>query len=147
VKNPAAISHDQMNSWVDEGVVKYLGSTDDPRPFIADADCVVLPYYREGTPRSFLEAATMGRPIVTTDVEGCREVVDDGINGLLCEVRSDADLANKMARMLSFSAEEREQMGRAGRTKMERQFDEQIVIDRYPSVLERVCSKIGCSGI
>ena len=74
-------------------------------------------------------------------------MVDDGINGLLCEVRSDAYLANKMARMLSFSAEEREQMGRAGRTKMEREFDEQIVIDRYLSVLERVCSKIARSGI
>jgi glycosyltransferase involved in cell wall biosynthesis len=147
VKNPAAISRDQMNAWVDEGVVKYLGSTDDPRPFIADADCVVLPSYREGTPRSLLEAAAMARPIVTTDVEGCREVVDDGINGLLCQVRSDADLANKMARMLSFSAEEREQMGRAGRAKMERQFDEQIVIDRYLSALERVCSKIARSGI
>jgi len=108
---------------------------------------VVLPSYREGTPRSLLEAAAMARPIVTTDVEGCREVVDDGINGLLCQVRSDSDLANKMARTLSFLAEEREQMGRAGRTKMERQFDEQIVIDCYLSVLERVCSKIGRSGI
>ena len=107
----------------------------------------MLPSYREGTPRSLLEPAAMGRPIVTTDVEGCREVVDDGINGLLCRVRSDSDLANKMARTLSFLAEEREQMGRAGRTKMERQFDEQIVIDCYLSVLERVCSKIGRSGI
>jgi len=142
VKNPAAISRDQMNAWVDEGVVKYLGSTDDPRPFIADADCVVLPSYREGTPRSLLEAAAMARPIVTTDVEGCREVVDDGINGLLCQVRSGEDLAKKMSQMLSLSDEEREQMGRAGRAKMERQFDEQIVIDRYLSVLERVCSNI-----
>jgi glycosyltransferase involved in cell wall biosynthesis len=145
VKNPAAISRDQMNAWVDEGVVKYLGSTDDPRPFVADADCVVLPSYREGTPRSLLEAAAMARPIITTDVEGCREVVDDGINGLLCQVRSGEDLANKMASMLSFSAEEREQMGRAGRSKMERQFDEQIVIDRYLTVLDRVCSNIAIS--
>jgi glycosyltransferase involved in cell wall biosynthesis len=145
VKNPAAISRDQMNSWVDEGVVKYLGSTDDPRPFIADADCVVLPSYREGTPRSLLEAAAMARPIITTDVEGCREVVDDGINGLLCQVRSGEDLAKKMSQMLSLSDEEREQMGQAGRAKVERQFDEQIVIDRYLSVLERVCSNIAIS--
>jgi glycosyltransferase involved in cell wall biosynthesis len=145
VKNPAAISRDQMNAWVDEGVVKYLGSTDDPRPFVADADCVVLPSYREGTPRSLLEAAAMARPILTTDVEGCREVVDDGINGLLCQVRSGEDLAKKMRQMLSLSDEEREQMGRAGRAKMEREFDEQIVIDRYLSVLERVCSNIAVS--
>jgi glycosyltransferase involved in cell wall biosynthesis len=145
VKNPAAISRDQMNAWVDEGVVKYLGSTDDPRPFVADADCVVLPSYREGTPRSLLEAAAMARPIITTDVEGCREVVDDGINGLLCQVRSGKDLAKKMSQMLSLSTEERDQMGRAGRAKMEREFDEQIVIDRYLSVLERVCSNIAIS--
>ena len=145
VKNPAAISRDQMNAWVEEGVVKYLGSTDDPRPFIADADCVVLPSYREGTPRSLLEAAAMARPIITTDVEGCREVVDDGINGLLCQVRSGEDLAKKMSQMLNLQVEERDRMGRAGRAKMERQFDEQIVIDRYLSVLERVCSNIAIS--
>jgi glycosyltransferase involved in cell wall biosynthesis len=142
VKNPAAISRDQMNAWVEEGVVKYLGSTDDPRPFVAGADCVVLPSYREGTSRSLLEAAAMARPIITTDVEGCREVVDDGINGLLCQVRSGKDLAKKMSRMLSLPVEERDQKGRAGRAKMERQFDEQIVIDRYLSVLDRVCSNI-----
>jgi glycosyltransferase involved in cell wall biosynthesis len=147
VKNPAAISRDQMNAWVEEGVIKYLGSTDDPRPFVMDADCVVLPSYREGTPRSLLEAAAMARPIITTDVEGCREVVDDGVNGLLCQVRSGEDLAKKMSQMLSLSTEERDQMGRAGRAKMERQFDEQIVIDRYLSVLERVCSNIAISRI
>jgi glycosyltransferase involved in cell wall biosynthesis len=145
VKNPAAISRDQVNAWVDEGVVKYLGSTDDPRPFVADADCVVLPSYREGTPRALLEAAAMARPIITTDVEGCREVVDDGINGLLCQVRSGEDLAKKMSQMLNFSAEARDQMGRAGRAKVERQFDEQIVIDCYLSVLERACSNIAVS--
>ena len=139
VKNPAAISRAQMNAWVDEGVIQYLGSTDDPRPFLADADCVVLPSYREGTPRSLLEAAAMARPIVTTDVEGCREVVDNGINGFLCQVRSGEDLAKKMAQMLSLSVEARLAMGQAGRAKMERQFDEQFVIDRYLAVLKRVC--------
>ena len=139
VKNPAAISRAQMNAWVDEGVIQYLGSTDDPRPFLANADCVVLPSYREGTPRSLLEAAAMARPIVTTDVEGCREVVDNGINGFLCQVRSGEDLAKKMAQMLSLSVEARLAMGRAGRAKMERQFDEKIVIDRYLAVLQRVC--------
>lgn len=147
VKNPAAISRDQMSAWVEEGVVKYLGSTDDPRLFIADADCVVLPSYREGTPRSLLEAAAMARPSITTDVEGCREVVDDGVNGLLCQARSGQDLAKKMSQMLSLSTEERDQMGRAGRAKMERQFDEQIVINRYLAVLERVCSNITVSRI
>jgi glycosyltransferase involved in cell wall biosynthesis len=107
VKNPAAIARAQMNAWVDEGVIQYLGSTNDPRPFLAEADCVVLPSYREGTPRSLLEAAAMARPIVTTNVEGCREVVDDGLNGFLCQVRSPVDLARKMAQMLSLSLEER----------------------------------------
>lgn len=80
----------------------------------------------------------MARPIVTTDVEGCREVVDDGLNGFLCQVRSGEDLAKKMAQMLGLSVEARLAMGQAGRAKMERQFDEQIVIERYLAVLKRV---------
>ena len=82
VQNPAAISRRRMDAWVAEGAVRYLGDSDDVREEIAAADCIVLPsYYREGVPRTLLEAAAMGRPIVTSDAVGCREVVDDGVNG------------------------------------------------------------------
>lgn len=91
----------------------------------------MLPSYREGTPRTLLEAAAMGRPIITTDAVGCRDVVDDGQNGYLCKVRDAADLADKMDRMLKLTSEQRQQMSSYGRLKMEREFDEQIVIQKY----------------
>jgi glycosyltransferase involved in cell wall biosynthesis len=112
--------------------ITYLGTSDDVRVEIAQADCIVLPsYFREGTPRSLLEAAAMGRPIITTDAVGCREVVDDGVNGYLCKVRDAADLAEKMERMLSLSHDQRAEMGKRGRAKVVAEFDEQIVITKY----------------
>ena len=139
VQNPAAISREQMDAWVDEGVVRYLGVSDDVRAQIAAADCVVLPSYREGTPRTLLEAAAMGRPLITTDAVGCREVVDDGVNGLLCRVRDADDLADKMEQMIALSADERTEMGRRGREKVEREFDERFVIDAYLRAIREVC--------
>jgi glycosyltransferase involved in cell wall biosynthesis len=132
VKNPAAISREQVDEWVKDEFVNYLGETDDVRPHIAAASCVVLPsFYREGVPRALLEAAAMGRPIITTDAVGCREVVDDGLNGYLCKVRDAADLADKMERFIALSLEQRAEMGRRGREKAVCEFDEQIVINKY----------------
>jgi glycosyltransferase involved in cell wall biosynthesis len=131
VQNPAAISTKEMDAWVAKGDVRYLGVSDDVRLEIAQADCIVLPSYREGTPRTLLEAAAMAKPIITTDAVGCREVVDDGVNGYLCQVRDADDLAAKMHAMLGLSVAERAVMGAAGRNKMELQFDEKIVIDKY----------------
>lgn len=132
VKNPSAITRTQMDEWVSEGVVKYLGVSDNVRVEIAKADCVVLPsFYREGTPRTLLEAAAMARPIVTTNSVGCRDVVDDGVNGYLCNPQDASDLADKMERMARLEPSERELMGLNGRTKVELEFDEQIVIMQY----------------
>ena len=136
VHNPAAISRAEMDSWVAEGSVIYLGVSDDVRAENATADCIVLPSYREGTPRTLLEAAAMGRPIVTTNAVGCTEVVDYGQNGFLCKVRDSADLANKMESMLKLSPQERQDMGRKGRQKMEREFDEAIVIQKYLNAIQ-----------
>ncbi len=141
VQNPAAISRQQMNDWVTEGAVCYLGVSDNVRQEIAQADCVVLPSYREGIPRTLLEAAAMARPIVTTDSVGCREVVVDGINGYLCKPKDASDLADKMERIVVMSAAQREAMGLRGREKVEREFDEQIVIDKYISAIEAVLAK------
>ena len=141
VQNPAAISTEEMNAWVAEGDVRYLGVSDDVRQEIAQADCIVLPSYREGTPRTLLEAAAMAKPIITTDAVGCREVVDDGVNGYLCQVRDADDLAAKMHAMLGLSVAERAAMGQAGRKKMELQFDEKIVIDKYLQVVGELIGK------
>jgi glycosyltransferase involved in cell wall biosynthesis len=138
VKNPTAVSSEQMNEWVEEGVVEYLGVADDVKPYLAAADCVVLPSYREGVPRSLLEAAAVGRPIVTTDAVGCRDAVDDGMNGLICRTGDAEDLADKLLQMIEMSPEARERMGLAGRRKIELEFDEKIVIDRYLRVIDEI---------
>ena len=140
-QNPTAISRQIVEQWVIEGVVRYLGASDDVRPHIAEADCIVLPSYREGVPRSLLEAAAMGRPIITTDSVGCREVVEHGVNGYLCRPRDVADLAEKMEMMITLSTAERERMGRRGREKVEREFDEQIVIRKYHEIIEQLLSR------
>lgn len=141
VQNPAAISRQQMDEWAKEGVICYLGVSDNVAEEIALADCIVLPSYREGVPRTLLEAAAMARPIVATDAIGCRDVVDDGINGYLCKLRDAADLADKIARMAALSHAEREAMGRRGREKMEREFDEQIVINKYLQAIEEILNR------
>jgi glycosyltransferase involved in cell wall biosynthesis len=108
------------------------------RPFIADADCIVLPSYREGVPRTLMEASAMGRPIVTTDVPGCREVVADGVNGLLCEVRSAESLATQLARMLDMSHAERRAMAERGRQKVAQEFDERVVVETYKDLVQKM---------
>ena len=136
VQNPAAISSEQMKEWTDQGFVKYLGVSDDVREHIASADCIVLPSYREGTPRTLLEAAAMGKPIITTNVVGCKEVVEHGVNGFLCEVKNTQDLALKMKELLLLSDEQRRLMGESGRLKMEKEFDENIVIQKYLQAID-----------
>ncbi len=139
VQNPTAISSEQMSAWVKEGVVRYLGVTDNVKPYMAESDCIVLPSYREGTPRSLLEAAAIGRPIITTDAIGCKDVVNDGENGYLCRVKDAQDLADKMLKMVRLSCEELAEMGRMGRQKVEREFDENFVIERYINAINRIC--------
>jgi glycosyltransferase involved in cell wall biosynthesis len=137
VANRTAIPREQVENWVREGVVEYLGETDDVRPYIQAADCVVLPSYREGTPRALLEAAAMGRPAITTVSVGCREAVEDGVTGYLCRAKDAGDLAGKMERFLALPPDALAHMGRKGREKMEREFDERIVIDRYMATIDR----------
>ncbi|MBT9393245.1 glycosyltransferase family 4 protein [Hymenobacter sp. NST-14] len=133
-----------FEEWLKAGNVEYLGTSDDVAALIREADCVVLPSYREGTPKTLLEAAAMGKPIVTTDVPGCRETVVDGRNGLLCQVRDAQDLAAKMLQVLRLPAAGLEQMGRAGRHLAETKFDEQIVLSKYLAVVQQVTA--GRSG-
>ncbi len=137
-KNSTAISSEEMQAWVNEGVVNYLGVSDNVVDYLRQADCVVLPSYREGTPRSLLEAASVGKPIIATDVVGCKEVVDDGVNGFLCEARNVNDLKNKMENMLLLSKLNREQMGLRGREKVLNEFDETIVIDKYTELVSSI---------
>jgi glycosyltransferase involved in cell wall biosynthesis len=135
-QNPNAVPEDQLSSWQAQGWVSYWGSSSDVREQLARADCVVLPSYREGTPRTLLEAAAMGRPLVATDVPGCREVVQHGVNGLLCQPRNASDLAEKMQAVLALSPLSLSQWGIESRRWVEQHFDEQIVIREYLQAID-----------
>ena len=125
-----------LNKWQNENIADYLGFTDNICEYLRKVKIVVLPsYYGEGVPRSLLEAASMSKPIITTDHPGCKEAVNDGITGLLCKTRNPIDLANKMMRMLSMSNSDLKKMGELGRNKMVAEFDEKIVIDQYLKVI------------
>ncbi|MBK5225492.1 MAG: glycosyltransferase family 4 protein [Thermoleophilia bacterium] len=99
-RNPSAIDKKTIDEWQDAGIIDYMGETEDVRPAIAAASVYVLPSYREGTPRSVLEAMSMGRPIISTDVPGCRETVVDGDNGFLVQARDSLSLAAAMKRFM-----------------------------------------------
>ncbi len=138
VQNKTAISEEELNEWVNQGLVDYLGTSDKVQNILKNVNCVILPSYREGTPRSLLEAASMEKPIITTNVVGCKEVVEDGVNGYLCEVRSSEDLARKIEMFINLPCEKKLDMGKEGRKKMLNEFSESIVIKEYLDSIKEI---------
>lgn len=120
--SPSAITSRELEAWREEGAIEYLGTTSDVRPLLARAHVIVLPSYGEGMPRSVLEAMAMGRAVLTTDVPGCRETVEDERNGLLVAARDAGALAEGMLRMLAEPGR-LEPMGQQSRTIAEKRFD------------------------
>jgi glycosyltransferase involved in cell wall biosynthesis len=133
--NRTAVRRAELDSWIKEGVIDYLGVTDDVRPFIAAATAVVLPSYREGMPRVLLEAGAMARPAIASDVPGCRDIIEDGVNGYLCAVRDPLSLATAMRRMAELPAARRLAMGDAARRRVQEEFSEEVVVDAYLKAL------------
>lgn len=121
--NPSSITQAEIKSWSDEGLASFLGHVDPIKELISRCDLVVLPSYREGTPRILLEACAMEKAVVTTDVPGCREVIEHEKNGLLVPVRDARALADAIARLAADSAL-RTRMGKAGRLKVEGEFSD-----------------------
>ena len=139
--NRTAIPQAIIERWVNDGLVEYLGTVDDVRPAIAQASAVVLPSYREGLPRSLLEAAAMARPLIANHVAGCRELVDDGVNGYLCNAGDAAALASAMKQFAQLPDAARTEMGEASRRKVQDRFSEQIVVRAYVETLNRVLNR------
>ena len=128
-----------LNSAEERGIIEVPGPTDEIREALAQADCMVLPSrYREGVPRSLLEAASMGKPLIAADSVGTREPVMDGINGFLCRPGDTVDLADKMEKMLNLSDTEIEAMGKASRKLVKEYFDEAIVINTYLQTVDDI---------
>ncbi|CAN5334929.1 glycosyltransferase family 4 protein [soil metagenome] len=134
-KHQRGISLKVIDSWIESNTIEYLGTTQDVQPYIKSADCVVLPSYREGTPHTLLEAASCAKPIIATDVPGCHQVVEDNYNGFLCRMKDADDLASKMTRMAGMDDSALRLFGENGRKKMELEFDESIVINKYLDTL------------
>lgn len=127
--NRTAITEAEVREWQRAGVIDYLGEQSDVRPFIEQAQVLVLPSYREGMPRTVLEAAAMGRPAIVSDVPGCRHAVEAGTTGWLCQVKSADSLAERMRECIEMPSEHLQQVGTAARQRIEDEFDERIVIE------------------
>lgn len=140
--NPSAISKKELDSWIESGVIEYLEFSDNMEKVISKSDCVVLPSYREGLSRVLLESASMAKPIVTTDVAGCKDIVDHGVNGFLCKVKNSESLFQEMEKIILMSEENRVSMGKKGREKVLLAFDEKLVIRKYLSVINDIFQKI-----
>jgi glycosyltransferase involved in cell wall biosynthesis len=141
VQNPSAIEEAIITQWQQEGVINYLGSTEDVRPIMLNYDCLVLPSYREGMSTTLQEAASLGLPLIATKVSGCKELIDDGVTGFLCEPKSSSSLAASILHMLELSKQDRVKMGQRGREKMQAQFSSQLVYSEYVSALARCINK------
>ena len=118
----------QEHRFTDREYVKFHGFQSESRPFYGNADCVVLPSYHEGMSNVLLEAASSGRPLIASDIPGCREAVDEGTTGYLVKTKDVDSLYEAMRKMADLSAEQRSVLGRNGRTKMEREFDKAEVV-------------------
>ncbi len=135
--NQAAVSREELLEWVAEKSVRYLGSARDVRPYLKRADALVLPSYREGLSRVITEAMSMEKPVVTTQVPGCEDAVEEGVNGFLAKAGDVESLAEAMYRMYLLSEEERRAMGRRNRKKVLERFDEKVVFEQYLALVQR----------
>jgi len=136
--NPVAIPRQQVAEWENRNIVRYLGQTDDVTPFIKQADCIVLPSYREGMPLSLLEGASMCKALIAADTAGCRAIVRDGINGYLCKKQDSTDLADKMEKYYQLPAADKRQMGLAGRADVLHHFTREIVAGIYVDKIKAI---------
>jgi glycosyltransferase involved in cell wall biosynthesis len=143
--NPARIPSGEIRVWETTGLVRYLGTREDVRELMAIADVVVLPTYREGLPRVLIEAAAMGRPIVATDIPGCREVVWSGVNGFLVPVRDAVALAEAIEALLK-NPKLRAEFGAASRRLAEERFSDQRVVDCILDLYRALLAEKGGRG-
>ena len=131
-KHPDAVSLLDLQPWIDEGLVEYLGASDEVMLHLQHANCLVAPtYYEEGVPRSIMEASSVELPVIATRNIGCTLLVDDGETGVLCALKDPEDLARKMEAMIALPEEQRMEMGRKGRKKMKAAFDKGLIEEIY----------------
>lgn len=127
-----------LNDYQKAGIITYLGMVSDVREIYRKMHCIVLPSYHEGLSNVLLESAASARPNITTNINGCKEVVEDGVTGILVEAKNTKSLILGIEKFLNLNAKEREKMGENGRLKVEKEFDRQMVIDAYLEIIRKV---------
>lgn len=133
--NPSGVSKEIVEEYYNKRIINYLGVSNDVPNIISNCDCLVLPSYREGVPRTLMEGTAMEKFLIATDVTGCREVVKDGYNGFLCEVKNSEDLANKMEKFINLTKEKKEVLGKNGRKLMRDKFEDNIILKKYLEIV------------
>jgi len=137
--NPNSIPYQDIFLWQKDGIINYLGETTDVRPYLEETTCLVFPsYYREGISRILMEAASMETPIITTDNVGCKDIVDHDVNGYLCEIKNVNALVACMEQFLTLEDNDMITMGKLGRKKMIKLFDEQLIIKSYDLAIKNI---------
>lgn len=132
-----AVTMDQINEWQEEGILSYLGPLEDVKDELSKSHCSVLPtFYPEGLPKFLLESAAMGKIIVASNSPGCSEVVDDDINGYLCEPQSLSSLIKCLKKVIKLSDKERNEMSMKSRLKAEKMFSDKIIIEKYLNCIQ-----------
>jgi glycosyltransferase involved in cell wall biosynthesis len=137
LENPKGITKDILDSWHKEGAIEYLGYSKDVRQYIADATCIVLPSYREGKGMTLIEAGAMGKPLIATNVPGCRDIVKNGYNGFLCEMKNSQSLADCIGRFIILDENIKLKFGENSKIFMKENFDEEIIIKMYDNFLNK----------
>jgi len=140
IDNNAGVGEDEVQEWIEEGYFSRINYQIDMVPIYTESDIVVLPSYREGMPKTLLEACSVGRPIVTTNAIGCRECVDEGVNGFKVPVKSAVDLANAIEKLI-INEPLRVKMGIASRLKAEREFDKKNVILKHLEIYKSLLNE------
>jgi glycosyltransferase involved in cell wall biosynthesis len=136
-ENPSSISIEEVNGWIDKGYIEYWGQQEDMPNVISKSTIVVLPSYREGLPKVLLEASSSGRPVITTNVAGCRDAIIDMRTGFLVEKYNAQDLADKIV-TLSSNLDRCIQMGQSGRKLVEEKFSEKLIVSHHMKVYEKL---------
>ncbi|NJN33880.1 MAG: glycosyltransferase family 4 protein [Saprospiraceae bacterium] len=136
-ENPSAIKNTLLHEWLVQGIIENKGFVDDVRPLIAASDCIVCPSYREAIPRVLQEGMAMAKPIITTDVAGCREAVEGGKNGFLVPVQSAEKLAQAMVQLIEMPETKRLEMGKNGQQKVIDEFDQNFIAADILKIIEK----------
>ncbi len=137
-ENPSAVDASELQSWIDKGIVIYKGQAEDVRPFIADSDCIVCPSYREAIARVIQEGMAMEKAVITTDVAGCREAVEEGKNGYTVKAKDVKNLADAMFRIAEMPYTDLIKFGKYGRRKVEREFNDQLIARQFYQIINEV---------